>query len=260
MTLFAGRALLICALTRKLFPAPPPFHFQKKWDSNKISWHKEEIHEVLKKHGEQVLPGLFSTDAVCAAPPKTVFVPLCGKTVDMAHLAASPAVEKVVGVDGILQALEAFAFEQPQLEIHPAAAEEGGGGGGDDGYRRLKGRKIELLQGDFFELDEELSTGGRRFAVIFDRASLIAIDPSLRERYVEITGKLLQPGGQILLVTLTRPDENGPPFSTPESAVRDLYEKQPWVESVTPVEHPAGEEVRDGGVWTNLAFLIQGKS
>jgi len=175
----------------------------------------------------------------------------------MAHLAVSPAVKRVVGVDGILKALETFASEHPELHIQPADADADA----DDGlvsYKRFKGTKIELLQGDFFELDDKVTDG--RFDLIYDRASQIAIEPSLREKYVETMGKLLEPGGQILLVTLTRPDDEGPPYSTPEAVVRELYEKQPWVESLTVLEHPTGTETKDdGSVWANLAFLIQGK-
>lgn len=204
------------------------------------------MHEIWTTHGEKVLPGLFAND-VCSTP-KSVLVSLCGKTVDMAYLAASPAVDRVVGVDGVLKALETFAAEHPELAIKPAES--------SGKYQRLIGNKIELLQGDFFELDEN-ATGGR-FDVIFDRASLIAINPSLREKYVETMGKLLKPGGQILLVTLTRPDDAGPPFNTPESVVRRLYEKQLWVKSVSSIGEAEPEVKDDGAVWTSIAFLIQG--
>ena len=154
----------------------------------------------------------------------------------MAYLAASSAVERVVGVDGVLKALETFAAEHPELAIKPAEP--------NGNHQRLIGNKIELLHGDFFELDEN-ATGGR-FDVIFDRASLIAINPSLREEYVNIIGKLLKPGGQILLVTLTRPDDAGPPFNTPETVVRQLYEERSWVESVSSIGE-AEPEVKDDG-------------
>jgi len=224
-----------------------------QWDNNMLGWHSDSMHEIWTTHGEQVLPGLFSKDGdeVCTAAPKSVFVSLCGKTVDMAHLAASPAVEKLVGVDGILKALETFAAEHPQLEIKPSSAVS------DGKYDRLVGNKIELLRGDFFGLDEHV-TGGR-FDVIFDRASLIAIDPSLRESYVETMGKLLKPGGQILLITLTRPDDAGPPFNTPETVVRQLYEGKPWVKSVEFLGASEPEVKEDGGVWNNISFLIKGK-
>ena len=81
------------------------------------------------------------------------------------------------------------------------------------------------------------------FATIYDRASIVAIKPSLRKDYVTLMGDLLRPGGAILLVTLDRrkttTDEakkDGPPYSVDESEIRELYESQPWVESVTLLE------------------------
>jgi len=232
-----------------------------QWDTNRLGWHESEMHDVWKKHGERVIPGLFSKGfdnkkekSAANTNAVTVLVPLCGKSVDMAHLAASPAVAQVVGVDGIRKALETFAAEQPQLQIVPVSDNNE-----DSKYQRLTGTKIELLHGDFFDLDSE-ATGGR-FDVIFDRASLIAIDPSLRKDYVRLIGSLLRPGGKILLVVLTKDDDDsGPPFSVPESAVRDLYEGQPWVERVTLLEN-RGETTRNAGTdTTSLYFLIQAKN
>ena len=106
-----------------------------QWDNDRIGWHEADIHEVWKEHGERVIPGLFAASdkpdsETCTTnnqdnnnnSPVSVFVPLCGKTVDMARLATSPAVSRVVGVDGIRKALETFAEEQPQLEIRAVGA------------------------------------------------------------------------------------------------------------------------------------------
>lgn len=197
---------------------------------------------------------------------------------DMAYLAASPAVSQVVGVDGIMKALQEFAKEHPQLELQPASSVPvstsssssitPSGDGGDDNscaFERLRGNKIELLRGDFFELDEQHTAG--RFDVIFDRASIVAIQPALREKYVAVMGKLVQPGGKILLVTIVRCSgdavqdaSSGPPFSVTEEEVRRLYEGNEWVESVTLLDN-AGEASRNAGAgMTSLFFCIQAKS
>ena len=122
---------------------------------------------------------------------------------------------------------------------------------------------------------DETVTGGR-FDRIWDRASMVAIDPTLREEYVKVMGKNIQPGGQILLVTIekrtgTNDDalKKGPPYSISESEVRKLYEKQDWVESVTLLEevddfiaHPDMKERFVGEGITSmyeLYFLIQTK-
>ena len=59
---------------------------------------------------------------------------------------------------------------------------------------------------------------------------------------MDILGKLLKPGGVILLATFDRREgtdeskKNGPPFSVNEKEVRRLYENLDWVESVTVIE------------------------
>ena len=146
--------------------------------------------------------------------------------------------------------------EHPDLEIQPPLSDEG------DAYEKFVGKRITLLKGDFFDLDETATDG--RFEAIFDRASLVAIDPSLREDYVKVMSRMIHPGGKILLVAIekqsgTEEDKKGPPFSLPEGEVRRLYEGQDWVESVTLLEDQ-GEKARNAGTTMNsLFFLIQAK-
>ncbi len=54
------------------------------------------------------------------------------------------------------------------------------------------------------------------------RASLVAIEPSLRERYVKLMGELVPRGGRVLLVTISYDSKkaSGPPFSVPPEEVQ----------------------------------------
>ena len=152
----------------------------------------------------------------------------------MAFLAKHGSVSHVVGVEGIKQALQEFSDENPTLNVKEEPA------GTVPSYDKFSGSDITLLKGDFFGLDET-HTGGR-FDAVWDRASLVAIDPTLREDYVGIMKKLVKPGGSLLVSTLERRQgteeakKAGPPFSVPEAEVRRLYEGQDWVESVTLLE------------------------
>jgi thiopurine S-methyltransferase len=102
------------------------------------------------------------------------------------------------------------------------------------GFEKWKGESISLLTGDFFNVDVE--TAGGVVDAVWDRGSLVAIQPTLREQYVEKLGELLcKPNGRILLSTYVRPNgdiKTGPPFSIDEAEVRRLFEGKPWVESV----------------------------
>ena len=149
---------------------------------------------------------------------------------DVAFLAT--VADEVVGVEGIRQALVEFAEEQADLNVVSKGMEEGG-------FEKFQGEKITLLRGDFFSLDDK-TTGGV-FGAIYDRASMVAIEPDLRKQYVEILGKLIAPGGRILLVVLERRGEEeavkkGPPFSISDATARELFEGQEWVESMTFVQ------------------------
>ncbi len=194
-----------------------------------------------------------------------MFVPLCGKSLDMAFFASQPSVIDVVGVDGIQQALDEFSKEQPQLKLQPSTSI-------DDRFDRLVGENISLLKGDFFELDDQATCG--QFDAVWDRGSMVAITPDLREKYADVLGRLISPGGKILLAALERREgeeeakKGGPPFSLSEDDVRNIYSSKDWVESITLLEEtdliakdPAEAERRPGLTsFFELVILIQKKN
>jgi thiopurine S-methyltransferase len=191
------------------------------------------------------------------ADPVRVLVPLCGKTLDMAYLAGIPAVSQVVGVDVVSRALDVFAKEHPYLALQevPDSAKK------ENEYHYLQGSKISLLLGDFFALNDTITNG--RFEAVVDRGSLVAINPTLREAYVDVMGRLIKPGGKILLITIERVSDDleynalGPPFSVSESQVRGLYEKQDWVKSVTMLTNEYVDERNSVRHMLEHYFLIQ---
>ena len=175
-----------------------------------------------------------------------ILVPLCGKTIDMEHLAMKRVVGQVVGVDGVPQAIVEFAQEHPDLEVKPVESV--------GGFKKWEGEKISLLSGDFFELD--VKTAGGTFDGAWDRGALVAIDPSLRGKYVEKLGELLgKPDGRYLLSTVVRANgdtKTGPPFSIDEQEVRRLFEGQTWVKSVELLDtHSANAQES----WYNAIFM-----
>lgn len=84
---------------------------------------------------------------------------------------------------------------------------------------------------------------------VWDRGSLVAIDPSLRKEYVEVIGRLMSKskanddtksgGGRYLLATIVRGNSNdkrGPPYTVSKSDVYELFENQSWVDSIELIE------------------------
>jgi thiopurine S-methyltransferase len=198
-----------------------------RWQAKRIGFHLPEVNPILVQYSSTMLSTENGNSQKCSA--LRVLVPLCGKTVDMAYLTSTAG--EVVGVEGIKTALEEFVQEQPDLNI------EFKGDSHKNGFEYFLGTDITLLKGNFFQLDTAKTFGA--FDAIYDRASMVAIEPELRKSYVEVMGKLLVKGGNILLVALERissleeATKKGPPYSIPEATVRQLYESLDWVESVT---------------------------
>ncbi|XP_070557143.1 probable thiopurine S-methyltransferase [Ptychodera flava] len=86
-----------------------------------------------------------------------------------------------------------------------------------------KDGKIKLFQCDFY-LFTEMHAG--KFDIVWDRASLIAINPSDRTRYVDKMTSLLKPDGSYLLNSLNFNEDafKGPPFPVPLEVVERLFE------------------------------------
>jgi hypothetical protein len=130
---------------------------------------------------------------------------LCtGKTVDMPWMAEMERVAQVVGVEGIAKAVKQFNDETPQLNMrrkvraflspprmrvcsrHGCVPEVTTLTGGvqltvlQSTFTSFHGKKITMLQGDFFKLD--VNAAGGQVDRVWDRGSLVAIEPTLRER------------------------------------------------------------------------------
>jgi thiopurine S-methyltransferase len=149
--------------------------------------------------------------AVGAEPGSRVFVPLAGKSLDMAWFASQGY--RVLGAE--LSPLAVAQFFESQ-GVEPSVGVEA------DGIHHIAG-PIELVQGDVFALDADAIA---RCTAVFDRAAIIALPPEMRERYVrEVYGKLPS-GCRGLLITLEYPQQEkaGPPFSVAEDEVRSLFE------------------------------------
>lgn len=83
---------------------------------------------------------------------------------------------------------------------------------------------IRIYEGDFFKLAAREMSG---ISAVYDRASLIALPPVLRRRYVAHLNAILPGRMNILLVTMDYPqtEMDGPPFAVTEEEVMALYEE-----------------------------------
>jgi len=96
-------------------------------------------------------------------------------------------------------------------------------------FTRYDAEELTILCGDFFDLSiNDL----RMISAIYDRASLIALPPEIRKRYVQHLMTIVPDNTEILLVTMEYPEEemNGPPFAVIENEIRGLYADQKRVD------------------------------
>ncbi|MGY9072817.1 MAG: thiopurine S-methyltransferase [Acidimicrobiales bacterium] len=172
-----------------------------RWNAGQIGFHQPDVNSFLGKYAEQV----WGPDAL-----GRVYVPLCGKSLDMVFLAKNAG--EVVGVEFVEQAVEEFFAEQgltPDVESEPIT--------------RYQSENYTLFVGDFFAITEA-HTGP--IDAVFDRASLVALESDTRTRYADHMRSLLVEGTKTLLITFDydAAEMNGPPFPVSTEEVQRLYD------------------------------------
>lgn len=174
--------------------------WHSRWQENRIGFHQDRPTPLMLKHW----PSLQ------LAPGSRVFVPLCGKSLDLAWFASQG--HEVLGVELSARAVEQFFAEHA---LAPDVKDTRYG-------RHYRAGGIEIVCGDAFALDEDALRG---CDAVFDRAALIALPDAMRERYVHELYARLPAHCRGLLITLEYPqhEKAGPPFSVDEAEVRERF-------------------------------------
>jgi thiopurine S-methyltransferase len=177
-----------------------PQFWHERWEAQQIGFHQNHVHVYL--------PHLWPQLQV--PPGAQVFVPLCGKSLDMLWLLEQG--QQVLGVEISPVAVSAFFADNG---LTPTRQQIGA-------FEVWHWDKVTLLCGDFFDLQAHHLA---QIGAVYDRASLIALPPSLRNRYAAHLASLLPPATPMLLVTLEYPhnEMNGPPFSVDATEVKTLF-------------------------------------
>lgn len=183
--------------------------WQARWDEGRIGFHQEEVNPYLERYW----PGLG------AASGATVLVPLCGKSRDMLWL--RDLGHAVIGVEIVPRAVEAFFAEN-----NITATQQPYGA-----FTLWEGEGIKIFQGDFFALGAAEVAG---IGAVYDRASLIALPPAMRQRYADHLRAILPDKMSVLLVTMDyeQAEMDGPPFAVTEHEVAALYQDAFKIEHV----------------------------
>ncbi len=190
--------------------------WHQRWEKNEIAFHEGKANPLLVKHfNELSLPG-----------GSRIFVPLCGKTLDIAWLLSNGY--RVAGAE-----LSPIAIEQlfMDLGVQPEKTPVGE-------VEQWSAHNLDIFVGDIFALS------GRILGPIdgiYDRAALVAFPEAMRNRYAvhlrEITGKAPQ-----LLICYDYDQRlmDGPPFSVTSEEVQRHYADDYDVTLIASTHVPGG--------------------
>jgi len=215
--------------------------WHERWREHNIGFHQPETNKLLMKHWP----------SVCPDETASVFVPLCGKSLDMIWLAQRG--HTVIGVElsDIAVAeffsengLEARSRREGAFDVSTASVATGG--------------SVELWCGDVFAFPKARLSGVK---AAFDRASLIALPADMRKRYAAHLSALLPHDAVTLLLTIDydQSQMDGPPFAVPDTEVVTLFAGLRKVEHLETRDALAGSKnLQDRGLdaLTTSAFVI----
>lgn len=173
-----------------------PEFWLERWQTGRIGFHQQAANAMLARHW----------GSIGAPAGSRVFVSLCGKSLDMAWLAARG--HRVLGAELSQLAVDQF-FESQGLQPSVKRTRHG--------LHHVAGA-FELIVGDAFALDGDALAS---CAAVYDRAALVALPSGLRRRYADELLAKLPPGCKGLMVTLDYPvpEMSGPPFPVAEADV-----------------------------------------
>ncbi|CAH8442641.1 unnamed protein product [Dicrocoelium dendriticum] len=185
--------------------------WRMRWAKNDIAWHNQHPHRQLVQYWDKFYTGNPSE--------KLIFVPLCGKSIDLRWLYCEKGFS-VVGCDLSETALLAFVTEHPDLAMQ--RTEVLFKNGERISMFHTPDKRLRLYLCDLFIMDQ--SQEGP-FKYIWDRGSLVAVDQSLQKRYVDFVSTLITPDARWLLETLNYPEgiHDGPPCRIPDEECTTLF-------------------------------------
>ncbi len=173
--------------------------WHQRWQANEIGFHEAEGNALLMQH--------FGT--LKLAMDSRVFVPLCGKTRDIGWLLSLGY--RVVGSE-----LSELAVQQlfADLQRVPQVSES-------EQCKHYSAEGLDIFVGDFFQLTAEQMGS---VDLIYDRAALIALPESMRDRYTRHLRQITSDAAQLLIVLqYDQSQMNGPPFSINDAEVERHY-------------------------------------
>ena len=188
--------------------------WHKIWEDNNIAFHQREGNKLFLRH----------LGALNLSAGARLFLPLCGKTRDIANL--MEAGFQIVGAE-----LSELAIEQlfQELDLKPEIRVIGT-------LKLWQAERIDIFTGDIFDLSAQVL--GTVDATL-DRAALVALPADLRPNYARHLAEITTKAPHLLITfEYDQSQMNGPPFSVPESEVRAIYGETYGVSELETIDFP----------------------
>ena len=190
--------------------------WHQRWERGEIGFHGSRPNPLLQQH----------LDRLGLAPGARIFLPLCGKTLDIHWLRAQGL--HVLGAELSPVAVEQLFAEQG---LTPTIREVGA-------LQHYSAERIDIYVGDLFALTAEVLGP---VAAVYDRAALVALPPDMRTRYAAHLIALTAAAPQLLICfTYDQRAMSGPPFSIADAEVERHYQAIYSLERVAQVAVEGG--------------------
>jgi thiopurine S-methyltransferase len=174
--------------------------WHKKWESKDIAFHAATPNPLLLSYFDQL--GLANN--------ARVFLPLCGKTLDIGWLLNQGY--RVAGAELSTVAVEELFSE---LGLTPMRSELGA-------VQRYQAHHLDIFVGDIFALNSELLGP---VDAIYDRAALVALPDTLRAAYTTLLKEITHTAPQLLInYDYDQTAQAGPPFSISDAELASHYQ------------------------------------
>lgn len=211
------------------------------------AFHLPKVHSSLQNHIEELTNG----KAKCR-----IFVPLCGKSVDMVWLADQG--HTVIGLEIAKKGIKDF-FKENNLDFTMDAINMAPSGAY---IYKAKSKDITIFQCDIFDFRSDVAGG--KFDGVWDRGSLTSMafsGEATIKNYVEVISKLLKGNGRWMIETFdydeSEKPEGGHDFIS-DKMIHKLFEDKFIVRDLEKTKYAAKEGFHqlEADYWVYLYLVM----
>ncbi|MCO4781101.1 MAG: thiopurine S-methyltransferase [Candidatus Cloacimonetes bacterium] len=183
--------------------------WEDKWENKVIGFNQSTVNPFLKEFGNYFKESTGD-----------IFVPLCGKSIDMLYL-QDQSKKNIIGSELVESAVIEF-FNENSIDYQVQAK---------NSLKVYTSSNYQLIQGDIFQISKDQL---QSVQWVYDRASIVALPKAMRKQYAEF---LIQnvPQANIMFILFEYDDSKkliGPPFSVTSDEIQELFSSHYSIELI----------------------------